>query len=120
MILKQILTVLQGTGYKIYPFGAPKAEDCIVYNFVPLINDGVKEQSRLEITVISKSMSKAYEMLGKTEAKLLTVGDEKFNNDILEISLSGGGSLENLETETIHLKAYFIVKNRYRKDDLNG
>lgn len=116
MILKEIISILKTLNYPLYPFGSDIIEDCIVYNFVPLTSDKIKEQNRLEITVISKDIETGLIILEKIKGLLLTLGDNKLTDDILEISLNGGGSLENLETNTFHFKAFFIVKNRYRKD----
>ena len=98
---------------KIYPFGTCKVQDCITYKFSNLTSDGVKEQNRFSVTIISKDMARAYKILELTKNALLTVGDEAKTNNILEISLNGGGDpMENLETGTVHIKAIFIVKNR--------
>ena len=101
---------------KIYPFGTHKIQDCIVYKLVPLTSDGIEEQNRFSITVISKDMIKAMKILEAVKKVLLTVGDEPKTNNILEISLNGGGDpVENLETGTVHIKANFIIKNRMVK-----
>lgn len=115
MIITTLYNVLLSVGYPVKPFGTEIIEDCILYKLVPVSNDGVKQQDRLEITVISTDLLTAYTMLENVKKAILTIGDEKINDDILEISLNGGGSLENIETKTYHLKAYFIVKSRYRK-----
>lgn len=116
MIITDLYNALVSLKYPVRPFGTDKIEDCIIYNIVPVSNDGAVQQDRLEITVISKDLLTAQRMLEQVKKVLLTVGDTKFNNDILDISLNGGGSLENLETETYHLKAYFIVTSKYRKE----
>lgn len=116
MILDEILSLIRPLGYPVRPFGTETIEDCIIYNFVPLTSDKIKEQNRLEITVISQSMEKGLKILSEVKEALLTFGDEQKTDNILEIALSGGGSLENLETNTFHFKAFFVVKNRWRKD----
>lgn len=116
MILDELLNLIKPLGYPIYPFGTETTEDCIVYNFIPITSDKIKEQNRIEITVISRSMEKGLKILTEVKEVLLTFGDNQKTNNILEITLNGGGSLENLGTNTFHFKAFFIVKNRYRKD----
>jgi hypothetical protein len=115
MILDELVNILKLLGYPVRPFATEIIEDCIIYNFIPLTSDKVKEQNRLEITVISKSMTNGLKILSEVKEALLTFGDKPLSNNILEIALNGGGSLENLETNTFHFKAYFIVKSRYRK-----
>ena len=116
MIITTLYNTLLSLNYPVKPFGTDTIEDCILYKLIPLNNDGVIEQDRLEITAISTDLLKAQQIIDKVKDALLTIGDAKFNNEILEISLNGGGSLENLDTGTYHLKAYFIIQTRYRKD----
>lgn len=99
---------------RIYPFGVDGVKDCIVYKFMPQISDGIKEQSRVEITIITQAMELGLKILEQLKTVLLTIGDQSKTNNILEISLNGGGCLENIETNTIHHKAYFIIKSRRR------
>jgi hypothetical protein len=89
--------------------------DSITYRFVNLSNDGVKEQSRLEISCLSKNYLKANAILERVKSVLLTVGDEQFNNDVLEIALNGGGYLFDNDTQNHIVKAFFILKNKYRR-----
>lgn len=98
---------------KIYPFSTSVVQDCIVYKFVPLTSDGIKEQNRIEITAISRDMYRALKILELVKSALITIGDEPKTKNILEISLNGGGTpMENESTGTVHIKANFIVKNR--------
>ena len=115
MILSEILSLLEPLGYPLRPFGTEVIENCIVYNFIPVSSDRVKEQNRLEITVISKDVKQGLNILEEVKNALLTFGDEQKTDNILEIALNGGGSLENLETDTVHFKAFFVIKNKYRK-----
>lgn len=111
--LKALLNVTDDDP-KIYPFGADSVKDCIVYKLIPQTDDGIKEQSRLEITIITHDIGLGLNILEALKNILVTVGDMPKTSNILEISLNGGGCLENLETNTIHHKAYFIIKSRRR------
>jgi len=115
MIITTLYNVLISLGYPVKPFGTDTIEDCILYKLVPVTCDGIIQQDRLEITAISTNLLTAQQILEDIKSVLLTVGDTQFNDDILEISLNGGGNLENVETNTYHLKAYFVIKTRYRK-----
>ncbi|MCI2000270.1 MAG: hypothetical protein LKJ75_05125 [Clostridia bacterium] len=88
--------------------------DSIIYRFINLSNDGIIEQSRLEISCLSKNYLKANAILERVKAVLLTIGDKQFNNDVLEIALNGGGYLFDNDTQNHIIKAFFIVKNKYR------
>ena len=99
-------------GLKIVPFGTTNRK-AIVYKVVPLSSDKIKEINRLEITVISEDFLEAEQILDIVKDILLTFGDSQLTNNILSVALNGGGSLEKLETGTIHLSAFFIVKNKF-------
>lgn len=86
--------------------------DSIVYRYNNLTSDGVKEQNRLEISCLSKDYVKANQILDRVKTILLTIGDNQFNEDILEITLNGGGYLFEVDTNNHIIKAIFIVKNR--------
>ena len=101
---------------KIYPFGTEHIQECIIYKFIPITSDGIKEQNRLELTIITVDDLRGLSILETVKSILLTRGDTQKTSNILEVSLNGGGTLENLETGTIHRSAFFIVKNRIRKD----
>lgn len=114
-VLDEILNVLSPLGYNIYPFGTDKIEDCVVYNLIPTSSNKIIEQNRLEITVICLDMGIGLQMIENIKKVLITLGDNGLNNNILSIELNGGGSLENLETNTFHFKAFFNIKSKYRK-----
>lgn len=89
--------------------------DSITYRFINLTSDAIKEQNRLEISCLSQDYLKVNAILERVKEILLTVGDEQFDNDVLEITLNGGGYLFDEDTKNHIVKAFFIVKNRYRR-----
>lgn len=89
--------------------------DSITYRFINLTSDRIKEQNRLEISCLSQDYLKVNAILERVKEILLTVGDEQFNNDVLEIALNGGGYLFDEDAKNHIVKAFFIVKNRYRR-----
>ncbi|MBS5794885.1 MAG: hypothetical protein KIC92_09100 [Clostridiales bacterium] len=113
IILDEILNILKFLGYKIYPFGTDKIENCVIYNLIPISSNRVIEQSRLEITVICLDIGIGLQMIENIKKVLITLGDNGLNNNILSIELNGGGSLENVETSTFHFKAFFNIKSKY-------
>lgn len=121
MILDEILEALVNDGElkallkptvrdsKIHMFGTTEG---IAYNWVPLTNDGIKGQYRLEITVIHNDFEVAYNITERVKKLLLTIGDTPFSNRIKKISQNGGGCIENPDTHDINLSCFFIVKSR--------
>lgn len=110
----KLKALLKGTltDSRIYPFGTTRIQNCIVYKNIPVTNDGIKAQYRLEITVIALDMGIGEAILERVKEILITVADTKKHNKILNCSLSGGGVLENLESDTYHYKANFIYTTR--------
>jgi hypothetical protein len=125
MILEQILnilisdTILKGllkstvTDAKIY-MNSGRSNPCISYKFMPVTSDGIKRQDKLEINCISNNYAEADEILKRVKQLLLTLGDRKLNNDILEVALNGGGYLKEENTDNHIIKAFFIIKSKER------
>lgn len=84
------------------------------YVYTQLTNDKIKAQSRFELTAICSNYENAIAAIDAAKAVLLTKGDNALNDDILEITQNGGGSLYNAATETYHQKAIFIIKYKER------
>lgn len=104
--LKQLLKS-SALDSKIYPFGTDAIQDCILYKNVPVLDDGIKAQYRLEVTVIALSLGLGEQILERVKQIFITIADTQKHNRILNCALNGGGVLENLETSTYHYKAYF-------------
>jgi len=99
---------------RIY-LGYADKTDSITYKYSNLTSDGIKEQSRLEISCLSKDYVKANQILDRAKSILLTVGDNQFNDNVMEIALNGGGYLFEDDTNNHIIKAIFIIKSRYRR-----
>lgn len=110
-------TLLQGSqnDSKIYAFSATKLNS-IVYIYTDLSSNKITGQAKLELTVNTLLTDYALNMQITSRIKelLLTLADEQFNNDIIEILQNGGGSLRNDETGTIHCKLIFNIKYKER------
>lgn len=123
MILDEILNILKNddeltsilkptaTDKKIYMYESTRSDNCIVYNFIPITDDGIKGQARLDVTSISQSYDIAQIMLDRIKHLLITIANNNLTNSILTVEQSGGGSLK--DGNTYRLKAFFVVK--YRK-----
>lgn len=113
---KQIKEILKPTisNPKVYPYYKNEHINCILHKLVLLSSDGIKEQNRLELTFVHEDELIAKKLMNRVKELLTTVGDNKINNEILEISLNGGGNLVDYQTNTIQLKAFFNIKNRVR------
>lgn len=112
MILDEILKLLEAIKPLYQNEG--KGDICTVYKFIPLMSDGIKGQSRLEILVNDIKYENALTRLEQIKGLLLTVGAQQKTNNLLEIALNGGGYYFNKDTKTHCFKAIFSIKNKER------
>lgn len=125
MVLNDILEILKNDAElsallqptandkRIYAYRG-QADTCISYRHTPVTSDGIKAQDKLEINCISTDYATAEKILRRVKELLLTVGDKKLNDEILNVSLNGGGILFDEQTEQHILKAYFIFVSKER------
>lgn len=111
-ILTELLNILKPMG-KIYN-NEGKGSNCIVYKYTPLLSDGIRGQSRLEITICNENQSESLKKLDEIKKLLLTVGAEHKTNNTLEIALNGGGYYFNKEISSHTYKAFFNVSYKER------
>ena len=118
MILDEILNILKNddeltsilkptaTDKKIYMYESTRSDNCIVYNFIPITDDGIKGQARLDVTCISQSYDIAQIMLDRIKHLALLLQIINLTNSILTVEQSGGGSLK--DGNTYRLKAFLL------------
>lgn len=95
----------------------PLLTDGIGYNFITLTNDGIKEQSQFELTIINTDLLRCYEIKEQLDKLLITIGDTPLTNNILEVSQNGGGSYYDDDLKFYKLKANYTILSRRK---LNG
>lgn len=127
MVLIELITILKNdatlktllkatvTNTKIMPM--PLLTDGIGYTFIPLTNDGVKEQSQFELTIINTDLLRCYEIKEQLDKLLITIGDTPLTNGILEVSQNGGGCWYDGDLKMFKLKANYTILSRRK---LNG
>lgn len=112
MIKEIIRSVKAATGLKMKPFGTNKVEECICYKYYPALDNGCLSQSRLELRIITFTVERAETIKKQVNGALLNVGDTGKIPGVTDISLNGGGTMEDLETGTIHTQMNYILKMR--------
>ncbi|WP_410497212.1 hypothetical protein QTL86_11135 [Cellulosilyticum sp. ST5] len=122
MVLIELITILKNDttlktllkaeidNTKIMPM--PLLSDGIGYNFIPLLSDGIKEQSQFEITIINKNLFKCCEIKERLDKLLITIGDTQLTNSILEVSQNGGGCWYDGDLKMFKLKANYTILSR--------
>lgn len=113
MILEVIIALLKANNVQIEAFESHKVPS-IAYTFTNLTSDKVKRQDRLELTIIEKDYLKALQKSEQLKEILLTLGDDRLQDDILSVELNGGGTLRDHTTKCIHIKQIYILKSKER------
>lgn len=126
MIVREILTIWKNDAElnkllkstkndpRIYMNEPVYTGDCLVYNFTPLLSDGVISQSRIEVDCYSSDYAKSYEILKTVERLMVTVGDNPRTENIISIEKNGGGYVFDKNVKYHMFKAIFSVKERVR------
>lgn len=110
-MLNVISKIKEATGLNVYAFAAPRVEECVVYKYTSISDDGVTERARLEVRVIAFTLAEAIEIEKAIKQSLLFKGDGSKIQGIVKIDSNGGGCLEELGSGTIHLFSnYEILK----------
>lgn len=122
MVLVELITILKNdttlktllkatvTNTKITPI--PLISEGIGYSFIPLTNDGIKEQSQFELTIMNADLLRCYEIKEQVDKSLITMGDTPLTNTILEVSQNGGGSYFDDDLKMFKLKANYTILSR--------
>ncbi len=103
MILELVKTIKDATKLNVYAFAAPRVEQCVVYNYTPLSDNGAKATARVEVRVIAFTLAEALEIKSKVLNALMAAGDGSKLKQVTKLEVSGGGSLEELTSKTTHL-----------------
>lgn len=103
---------LIGTAANIYPMETSYTGECIVYEIVPLSDDRITQQNRLQIHAISYTMAKAIAIEKRVKQLILTLADTPLTTNILKVVMNGGGSLYDGEHKKHHRILYFEILSR--------
>lgn len=93
VIKLEILNVIeQASGLPVRALSSDKKEEQIIYNLVPVSDDGILKLDRLELNIICSTLEKAEAADDSIRIALLSAGDLK-KNGVQDIAVNGGGTL---------------------------
>lgn len=122
MILLELLEILESdialatllnasiTNSKIMPM--PLITDGVGFNFIPLMNDGIKTQSVFELIIANVMLDKCYEIKDRIDSLLITIGDDNLTSTIQSVSQNGGGFYYDDDLKMYKLKTNYAVISR--------
>lgn len=91
----EILNAIEAaTDLPINPLSSHQCGEQIVYSIIPLADNGVVKQDRLELNIVCSSLARTIEKDNSIRKALLSIGDLE-KNGVLSIELNGGGTLES-------------------------
>lgn len=106
---QRLNTLIQG---RIEPFSIGLAANSIVYSVTPLTDNRITQTDKLEIHIIADSVANMFAIDNEVRKTILTMGDSPLTTDILQVEINGGGSMEDLTTNTKHLITYYYIVSK--------
>ena len=123
-MVKVIDAIAKAVAVPVFPISSSLKGEQIIYNIVPLTDDGIKQSNRLELNIIGKTMARAIELDTAIRQALLSIGDLKKNGVLVILDDFGTGysnlhCLGDLRPNYIKIDRSFTLKalnNQYEHD----
>ena len=109
IINKLIEAIENATNLQMKPFDTDKVEDCLVYQFYTMSDNGAVAQYKLQIRIITNSLEKAFSIEKTIKNTMISIGDNIKIEGINSIILNGGGTLKDYENDTVQNILYFVI-----------
>lgn len=117
MILKLIRILEEATNLKAYPLFTDSIKDCLVYKANVISDNGAVARHRLELRLITHTVSEAERLKPIIIDALVNIGDNMKIEGIYEGNMNGGGTLWDEGTQTIHSLLYYEFITRSSVND---
>ena len=107
--MEQVIQAIQSAvDVPVRPYGTNINEEAVCYAFSPMSDDGAVSVRRLELRIITRTVSKAESLRKSLLSTLVTVGDEP-KHGYNGCYLNGGGSLWDDNTKMTHTILYLYI-----------
>ena len=93
MIVSILEAIERATGLLLVPLESGSPGEQVIYNTVPIADNGVHRQYRVELNIVADSLAAAERYDEAVRRALLSVGDGNPIADNMTIELAGGGTL---------------------------
>lgn len=112
-VLENIIALIESaTGLQMKALDTDNANDCIVYQYYTVSDNGAVAQNKMQIRIIAHSLNDVLNYENQIKNVLLCAGDISKVEGIKSIELNGGGTLKDYNTNTIQNILYFIITKR--------
>ena len=113
MVTSIVKILKEVTSLNVYPVASPyPKEECIVYKYYTISDNGAKEQVRFEIRIIAKSLSKVEDLDKKIRQAFFKVGAGSKIPKATNIEIYGGGLLEDHNANMKHKIIKFLITKK--------
>lgn len=114
--MQKILNVIDGViSIPLKAYYTDKVEECVIYRYNTVLNDGVTAQNKLEVRIMTYTIAKAETIQNAINNALINIGDNIKIDNILDIKLNGGGTLYDGSTKMYHYIINYTVKKKVGK-----
>lgn len=96
-------------GQHIYPYLTDYLGECVIYQITPQIDNKAHQTLRVQLSIITETLSKALEIEKVLKQLLLTIGDQPLTDNILQVEANGGGSLYDYNRQKYHHYIYLDI-----------
>ena len=96
----------------IVPKPTKRLDNVIMYEETPNSNDGVKQQLRIQLTVVCDTEEQYAKIYKRICKDLLTPDDRPLTDTIRKIEINGGGSLHDADRQKYHKIIYLNLLTR--------
>ena len=97
---------------RIYATHTDYLGNCIVYSEYTTSANKITEITRLTINIIADTLAKTHSIESEVKESLLTLADNPLTTNILQVGLSGGGSIYDYDRQKHHRTLYFTIISR--------
>jgi len=104
MITKLIADIEKATNLKVYAEVTNAVEECIVYSFYKVTDNGAVAQYRLALTILTNTLAKSFNIKEIIDNLLITKGDEQKYDEIINCDLGGGGGFVGDTSSSLYTK----------------
>jgi len=109
-MIEVIRTIEQAVNIPVYPLESIKKGEQVIYEPVPISDNGCVKVTRLQLNIIGKSLANAEMYDNAIRTALLNLGDTAKVNNINKIEINGGGTLKS--EIGVHRLLYLIITER--------
>lgn len=109
-MIQVIQAIKQAVNIPVIPLSSDKIQEQIIYTPTPLSDNGIIYSYQLRLNIVANTLANAESYDKAIRDVLLNFGDSNDLDNVLDISVNGGGTLTS--TVGVHRIINLIIKER--------